>query len=355
MPERMNFVGIKTTSAIRIADLGGWTDTWFAQCGSVASLSVYSRIFGNCGEFLGVDVIATTAKSGLDCGEISIIAADPTYNVIAKITDIINDNFDHKNLLLASLSLCPLNMFLHDNITFRIQSPIPPGASMGTSASVSTALIKSVFVLANSGYLASEIAKLAFRAETEVMGGQSGTQDQWTAAYSSGANEIVIDNYPETRLYDIPLSSETRTFLNNGLVTVFVGQHNSSQTHMKVISEQENKGPDSEELVALRKIAPMAVVALRKGDTKRFGELMKKNTKAQEKLCSKLVSENHRLVIKHANRLNCLGYKVNGAGGEGGSVTLLFSKRSTAEKFVVTLKVNPAAEGFQYFEHQIAS
>ena len=47
------------------------------------------------------------------------------------------------------------------------------------------------------------------------------------------------------------------------------------------------------------------------------------NTEAQRQLHPKLISEEAQRVIEIAHEHGALGWKVNGAGGEGGSVTIL--------------------------------
>ena len=50
---------------------------------------------------------------------------------------------------------------------------------------------------------------------------------------------------------------------------------------------------------------------------------MIENTDAQASLHPQLVGEAHRQIIAIARDSGAMGWKVNGAGGEGGSVTLL--------------------------------
>ncbi len=46
---------------------------------------------------------------------------------------------------------------------------------------------------------------------------------------------VEIDEYPYTKIRKIEISREFKSKLENGLLTVFVGQHNSSNEHLKVI------------------------------------------------------------------------------------------------------------------------
>jgi D-glycero-alpha-D-manno-heptose-7-phosphate kinase len=56
---------------------------------------------------------------------------------------------------------------------------------------------------------------------------------------------------------------------------------------------------------------------------------MIENTEAQERLHPDLVSREARQIIEIAKHHKALGWKVNGAGGEGGSLTILTGTLST--------------------------
>ena len=59
------------------------------------------------------------------------------------------------------------------------------------------------------------------------------------------------------------------------------------------------------------------------GDFAALGRVMIENTEAQANLRAALVSPEALQVIEIARAHGALGWKVNGAGGEGGSITLL--------------------------------
>jgi len=340
-----------TSVSVRVCDIGGWLDTWFAKNGEIVNLSVLSRYAFSDAPYRGIDVLVNK-KPGK--GIISIMAADPIFDVTVKIAELMSNNFDKRNLLLAVLSLLPLETMRESDFTIRIESPIPPGASMGTSAAISVCLIKAM-----SQFLPEEsfdrspgnVAHTAFRAETEVMGGQSGTQDQWAAAYGLGAQFMTI-NYPKTTIQPVSVSDEFKKQLEDCLITVFVGQHSSSEVHKLVIGGLESEGEGSERLKDLRTLPEQAKTALLQADIKLFGSIMVKNTEAQRKLHPGLVGRHHQEVIDLAKKCQCLGYKVNGAGGEGGSVSILFEntkdKRMFYDKAITIL-----SEEYKYFEHKI--
>jgi D-glycero-alpha-D-manno-heptose-7-phosphate kinase len=80
---------------------------------------------------------------------------------------------------------------------------------------------------------------------------------------------------------------------------------------------------DPTELAALRRCAHLAADALGVGDLVAYGDALVANTEAQRALHPALVSDDAQSVIDAAAAAGALGWKVNGAGGEGGSVTIV--------------------------------
>ncbi|MEK9156481.1 MAG: GHMP kinase [Patescibacteria group bacterium] len=334
---------------VRVADIGGWTDTWFARHGDILNIGVLCRYFGRRAPFRGVEVSVDAQKRQAGEALISIMAADPVFDVEIETASLLAGEFNRQNLLLATLSLLPLEKLTEFDLGIRIMSPIPPGASLGTSAAVSVGLITALRHISPD-----EAARLAWRAETEIMGGQSGTQDQWSAAYLPGIHRIAIPNYPKTHLRPIEITAATKQSLEEGLVTVFVGTHNSSDTHQMVIAELEREGNNSPRLQKLRDLAQPAEEALTAGNLAEFGQVMTANTAAQEALHPALIGAGHRLVIDLGRSADALGWKVNGAGAGGGSVTVLFAGRKEAAAFCDAAAPFFKTRGFLPFEHRLA-
>ena len=59
------------------------------------------------------------------------------------------------------------------------------------------------------------------------------------------------------------------------------------------------------------------------------------NTNAQIQLHPELVSKDARNLIKLAQKHDALGWKVNGAGGNGGSMTLLMDSESVKKRRLI--------------------
>ena len=99
--------------------------------------------------------------------------------------------------------------------------------------------------------------------------------------------------------------------------------HSSSEVHEKVIRELEDAGPDCRRLEDLRRTAERSRDALLAGDFAALGRAMAENTEAQARLHPELVGRDAARVIEVARGHGAAGWKVNGAGGEGGSVSIL--------------------------------
>ncbi len=164
---------------------------------------------------------------------------------------------------------------------------------------------------------------------------QSGVQDQLASAYG-GINFIEILGYPNAVVSPVHLPAALQWELESRLSLIFLGQsHSSSKIHERVIAELEEAGPDAEKLRVLRRTPIHARDALYAGDFDAFGRAMIENTEAQANLHPDLVSPRHQAIIEVARCHGATGWKVNGAGGDGGSVTLLGGPKAAMNRAMV--------------------
>jgi D-glycero-alpha-D-manno-heptose-7-phosphate kinase len=199
----------------------------------------------------------------------------------------------------------------------------PAGAATGTSAAVAVALVGALDRLRDGTLTQAQAAQAAHAIETDRLGQQSGIQDQICAAMG-GINDIEMHAYPDAAVRRVGIDEATRAALERRLALVFLGRrHHSSAMHERVIERLAGLGPDCDELEDLRRAADAACRALAVGDLVAFGRAMQDNTHAQRRLHPDLVSPLADRVIAIARDGAAAGWKVNGAGGSGGSLTLL--------------------------------
>ncbi len=319
-PERKPLRVIHSRAPIRICDNGGWTDTWFAGHGKVLNIGA-----GPCSE---VEIEVYPRETGR---ERCIIHAENFGDCYA--WDISGSAWDRHPLLEASIRYTGLP----DDVAIRVTlySHVPAGASTGTSASIAVALIAALDELSDRYWAPYEVAYAAHHVETALLGQQSGIQDQLCAAFG-GINYIEISPYPHASVSQLRLPDPIWWELERRLVLIYLGKpHHSSQTHERVIRHLEVAGSTARPLEDLRGAAELARDALTAGDLSAFGRAMIQNTEAQRHLHPDLVSPEAQLVIEIAQAHGAAGWKVNGAGGDGGSLTLLCDTSSAAKRAMI--------------------
>ncbi len=300
---------IHATAPIRVNDLGGWTDTWFSEGGKVVNFAVRPGV------------------------EVQIEAGPNPRRLVRRVT-VRAENFGDVFGMDPAAPRSDVHPLLQHTIAsvripaeaaldIRIFSPVPPGISTGTSASVCAALLGALDALTPGRRGAAEIARLAHRVETERLGLQSGVQDQIAAA-RGGITLIRMRTYPDSAAGPVPVSARTWDELDRRLILIYLGRpHRSTVLHERVIAALESGGHQKRTLAELSRIAGEADRALRSGDLAALGACMVRNNERQRALSRGLVSASADAVAAVARRFRAAGWKVNGAGGRGGSMTVL--------------------------------
>jgi len=304
---------IRSTAPLRINDIGGWTDTWFSGKGNVLNIAISPR----------VEVEIKVFENKNKKGERVLVRAknyDETFLVHPE-----KPNYRQHPLLQGAIN--SLSIPLDYKLDVSIHSRIPAGSSTGTSASVCVALLAALDALTPHRLSSDEIASLAHRVETEKLKLQSGIQDQICAA-CGGVCFIHMFRYPRAKVTSLDLDERVWKELDQRLSLIYLGKaHRSSALHEEVIAFLEKKGPQFRLIQKMSQLAEQAKDILLNGDIDSFGSVMIENNECQRALHSELISEEADSVIEIARKFHASGWKVNGAGGKGGSLTLLGSKR----------------------------
>jgi D-glycero-alpha-D-manno-heptose-7-phosphate kinase len=311
---------INSVAPIRIADNGGWTDTWFSGHGKIFNIGVYPYAE------VQVEVFRHDGRQ-----DRVMIQAENYGDRYAIVPDTMGWN--KHPLLEAAIHYMKVPKDVSLQVT--IYSEAPAGASTGTSAAVSVALIAALDRLTPGRMAPHEIAQAAHHVEMQMLGLQCGIQDQLCSAFG-GINFIEMRQFPWATVSQIQVSNAIWWELERRLMLVFLGRsHDSSELHKKVIKELEDEGPESVRLSVLRLTAEKSRDAVYEGDFAALGRAMTENTEAQARLHPELVSADARRVIEIARSHGALGWKVNGAGGLGGSVTILSGATSFTKRRMI--------------------
>jgi D-glycero-alpha-D-manno-heptose-7-phosphate kinase len=298
---------VNSVAPIRICDIGGWTDTWFSGHGRVLNIAVSPY----------VEVQARVHPIGTLPSQVVLNAENygERYGFDPPVLP------GRHPLLEATIE----EVGVPDDVSVEVSvfSQAPIGCSTGTSASVTVALIGALDVLTPGRLTPHDVTSLAHRIETQRLGIQSGIQDQLCAAYG-GINFIEMMSYPDASVTQLTVPDSLWWELERRLELIFLGRaHDSSAVHESVIAGLERNGEGSRLLDELRTAAEHARKALDAADLADFASAMVQNTHSQSGLHQDLVSAQAHAVIEIAALHGAIGWKVNGAGGGGGSVTLL--------------------------------
>jgi D-glycero-alpha-D-manno-heptose-7-phosphate kinase len=303
---------IHARAPLRINDIGGWTDTWFAREGWVLNMAVAPpvevqiKVFENR-ERRKKRVLLHAENTGESFWVNPDRPAASPHPFLQHIVARLRPPEDIK---------LEINLF----------SPVPAGISTGTSAAVCVALLGALSQLDRGEVVLKDIVSLAHRVETEDLGQQSGIQDQICAAYG-GVCFIHMHRYPKSRVEKMNLEPRIWEELDRRLCLIYLGRpHLSSAIHERVIARLQGGGPEWKSLERLKRLPLRAKTALFDGDLEALGDVMVENTECQRGLGSELVSAGADAVAAVARRYKASGWKVNGAGGRGGSMTILANR-----------------------------
>jgi D-glycero-alpha-D-manno-heptose-7-phosphate kinase len=303
---------IHTRAPLRINDIGGWTDTWFAGEGWVLNMAVAPPIEVQIKVFEKAE------------GRIKkVLFHAENYGQSFRVDPDRPASSPHPFLQRIVARLRPPRGL---SLEINLFSPVPAGISTGTSAAVGVALIGALSYLNKGKIVFKDIVSLAHRVETEDLKQQSGIQDQVCAAYG-GVCFIHMPRYPESRVEKMALEPRIWEELDRRISLIYLGKpHLSSAIHERVISRLQQGGPEWRVLERMKRLPVRAKKALLAGDLEGFGAVMVENTACQRELCRGLVSSGAEAIAAVARKYKASGWKVNGAGGTGGSITILANR-----------------------------
>jgi D-glycero-alpha-D-manno-heptose-7-phosphate kinase len=328
---------VRVRAPVRVLDAGGWTDTWFARQGAVCHLAVGpgAEAFVQGSRLVGTGNAEVRLRVGSFGDDYTFALSEPPGR--------------HRMLEAALRRWAPPGC----SFEVSVESSVPAGSSLGTSASVLVSVVAALEVLAGREPRAGALAHAAHEVETVDLGRQSGIQDQIAAAFG-GANLVNISPYPEFEVVPLELAPATWSELSRRVMTVYLGSsHDSSAVHTDVIERLSGDQEGAQKLLApLRDAGAQAAAALIAGDVAGYGGAMIANTEAQSALHPAIVNPLAGHVIELASRHGAIGWKVNGAGGPGGTVTLLgpddpgpLALALGALKTLTVLPLSPARQG----------
>ncbi|MEA3335518.1 MAG: GHMP kinase [Chloroflexota bacterium] len=198
-----------------------------------------------------------------------------------------------------------------------LASEIPPGTGLGSSSTVTVAIIKALSIASGEHLKKPELAELACEMEIEKMGMPIGRQDQYAAAFG-GLNEIVFTRYGTT-VTPLDVTLDTRQRLQDNLMLFFTGSSRNSADILKKQTDASHK-TGSKTVEALHRVKGMVAdvkESLLRDDLTAFGQLLHENWMHKKRfapgISNALIDESYDA----ARSLGAIGGKITGAGGGG--------------------------------------
>lgn len=143
---------------------------------------------------------------------------------------------------------------IEQGLSMFLASEIPPGTGLGSSSTVTVAIIKALSTALGQQLSKGELAELACQIEIQEMGMPIGKQDQYAAAFG-GLNEIEF-SAQGCRVTPLDVSWETSQRLQDNLMLFFTGQARNSADILKE-QTQASKKSSSAAVDALHRVKAM--------------------------------------------------------------------------------------------------
>ena len=213
-------------------------------------------------------------------------------------------------------------MEIKDGVDLFLHSDVPPGSGLGTSSTITVALVGAFghwLKLPLSDY---DIAELAYRIERQEAGIKGGKQDQYAASFG-GFNFIEFQG-KTTIVNPLRIKREILNELEYRLMLCYTGK---TRLSAGIIDEQvsgylRRKDDVVSALNETKELATAMKNALLLGQVDQFGSLLHQSWQSKKRFSSKITDPNIDELYEVARKNGAIGGKLLGAGG-GGYLLLL--------------------------------
>ena len=189
------------------------------------------------------------------------------------------------------------------------------GSGLGSSSSVTVALLHALYAYRNKLVTAEQLAQDACRIEIDILGKPIGRQDQYAAAYG-GVNRFVFRKGDVTQRQPVTLESIANRKFASSLLLYYTGITRSAD---KILSRQKSnlqtdRFDTMQRMVAL--VDPFTE-AMKNQDIETCGELLARNWELKQNMAAGISNSEIDAMHDRAIAAGALAGKVAGAGGGG--------------------------------------
>lgn len=302
---------IRAKAPLRIGLAGGGTD-----------VSPYSDLYGGAILNATVSLYAYATIEPLDTGEIILESIDLKEQQTLPSTK--NIAIDGKLELLKGVYNRVVQQYDKPALSFKLTTyvDVPKGSGMGTSSTVTVAILGAFTEWLNLPLGEYDIAKLAYDIERIDLGMAGGKQDQYAATFG-GFN--FMEFYKDDKVIVNPLRIK-QAYLDELEYNLLLYYTGTSRLSAKIIEKQAKrfKGKKSKSIEAAHLVKKQAFKmkeALLMGQFNEMGELLDFGWQNKKKMAPGISNEVIDELYDTALNAGATGGKISGAGG-GGFMTI---------------------------------
>jgi len=195
---------------------------------------------------------------------------------------------------------------------------IPAGTGLGSSGSFTTALLKALYTHRKRHLHQEDLAELACHIEIDRLGEPIGKQDQYIAAIG-GLTCFTFHRDGAVTAEPLKIDMKTMFDLEDNLLLFFTGFSRSASGILKdqKTRTQSNDQEMIDNLHYVKDLGLRSKVALEKGDTHLFGELMHEHWEHKKRRSGGMSNPQIDTWYQLAMDNGAVGGKLVGAGGGG--------------------------------------
>ena len=231
------------------------------------------------------------------------------------------------------------------SISVKTYCEAPIGSGLGSSSTLTVAIIKAYAEYLNLPLGEYDLAHLAWSIEREDLGLSGGKQDQYAAAFG-GLNYIDFFDHDRVIVNPLRLKPNFISEFESSLVLYFTGKSRESATiideHTKNISNNNSITIDA--IHGIKELATLIKESLLKSDIKTFAKYMEESWNLKKISSGKISNSHIDKIYNLAKENGALGGKVTGAGG--GGFMMFIVKPTQRMHLIKTLQDNDETGGY---------
>ena len=195
---------------------------------------------------------------------------------------------------------------------------VPAGTGLGSSSCYLVGLLNALHTLCRQPMTRQQLAEEACHIELDLLQKPIGKQDQYLAAYG-GVTALHIAKDGTVDVESLALGPECLEDLESRILLFYTGLSRSTE---EILAEQTRDLRKDTSSVAsyysqIKEIGVEIYTHLKRGNVRRFGEMLDEHWQAKKKLGSGIADARIDRLYEIARANGALGGKISGAGGGG--------------------------------------